>query len=139
MTSNHLFLSCLVIIGVGLSNSCNQYKTKPMSKQDSVNVQVAVKLDKIIRRIDSLENRPNASVRFDLQARQMDSLRTWVYEVEKDGRVAEYHQRQDYQRIITKLDSIGRREPRLRTICKAIGDLAGSMLGLNQVGKVLGL
>ena len=113
-----LFLAVMAFAIFGLSNSCNQDKPIGLSKQDSVNVEMAVRLD--------------------LQSRQMDSLRTWVYEVEKDGRVAEYHQRKDYQRIITKLDSIGRREPRLRTICKAIGDLAGSMLGLNQVGKVLG-
>jgi len=59
MTSNHLFFSCLVLIGVALSNSCNQDKPNPMSKQDSVNVQVAVRLDKVMRRIDSLEDRYN--------------------------------------------------------------------------------
>ena len=43
----------------GLSNSCNQDKPIGLSKQDSVNVEMAVRLDKVIRRIDSLENRYN--------------------------------------------------------------------------------
>jgi len=115
MTSNHLFLFCLILIGFGVFQ-CNNPQNKP-TKQDSINTAV--------------------SIHNDIQDRQIDSLFLWVYEVEKADRISEYHQRKDYERIIVKLDSIGRKEPRLRTICKALGDLAGGLLGLNVVGRVV--
>jgi len=115
MNSNHLFIFCLILIGFGVSH-CNHPQNEP-TKQDSINTAV--------------------SIHNDIQDRQIDSVCRWIYEVEKEGRISEYHQRKDYERIIAKLDSIGRKEPRLRTICKALGDLAGGLLGLNVVGRVV--
>lgn len=53
----------------------------------------------------------------------------------KEQRVAEWYLRKDYAQVMSKLDSVAKKEPRLRTICKAIGDLAGSLTGINSIGK----
>jgi len=102
-----LFLAVMAFAIFGLSNSCNQDKPIGLSKQDSVNVEMAVRLD--------------------LQSRQMDSLRTWVYEVEKDGRVAEKWAIKDNQRLVAKIDSFVRANPKESKFARFLGTLIGEV------------
>jgi len=83
MTSNHLFLFCLILIGVGLSR-CNQYRPNKLSQTESTLIELSTRITlletdnrRVKNELDSLKDRYNQD--YYANSNDLDTLFRMAY------------------------------------------------------------
>jgi hypothetical protein len=114
--TTRLFFASLFFAVYGLVSSCQTEPSGKTGQLDSLKIEAQVRYIHQARQIDSLQ-------------RTVEDLKLWVYDVEKEQRIAEQWAKKDNDRVKAKIDSFIKTNPKDSKVARFLGTLIG------EVGK----
>lgn len=107
-----LFLSVVAFASASMFYAC-EYEAQPkLSPIDSLRIEMDYRLARLEYLHDSTTN-------------ELESIRIWIYDVEKENRTAEYYARKDYLELRAVCDSMAKARPHEGKVWKRIGWVLG--------------